>query len=233
MPYDVSAARGAARILLLPLAAGALAPWVAWFVVGGIDLWCVTGATFMMASAYMFCVQWLGDREAELRKALGRRYEPPSPDMAAAVCLGLAFSFLVPSLSAGALADAVGFPRVQGVVNAYVPAELALTGARIQLSPLAMPPGSRILLLPEGEARVTVHRFGRPVAFALGWRAEGRLVCLEHWCLEMDHASGRLRVPADGIEVGRVAAVGATVEGSAERSGAPWEIGNLFLSAFR
>jgi hypothetical protein len=184
-----------------------------------------------MASAYLFCIQRLGDREAELRKALGRRYEPPPPDMAAAVCFGLAFSFLIPSLSAGALADAVGFPRVEGAVSEYVPAELAQAGARIQMSALAMPPGSRILLLPEGEARVTVPRFGRPVAFALGWRAEGRLVCLEHWCLEMDRASGRLRVPADGMEVGRVAAVGAAVDGSAERSGAPWEIGNLFSSA--
>jgi hypothetical protein len=233
MAYKVSAARGAARILLLPLAVGALAPWVAWLVMGGIDLWAVTGATFIMAFAYLFCVQRLGDREAELRKALGRRYQPPPPDMAAAVCLGLAFSFLVPGLSAGALADAVGFPRVEGAVNAYVPVELALTGARIQMSPLAMPPGSRVLLLPEGEARVTVPRFGRPVAFSLVWRAEGRLVCLEHWCLEMDRASGRLRVPADGMEVGRVAAVGVRVDVAAERSGAPWEIGNLFSSALR
>jgi hypothetical protein len=230
---DVSAMRSAAPILLVPLAAGALAPWAAWVVAGGIGLWAVVGATFMMASAYLLCVQWLGDREAVLRRKLGRRYQPPPPDMAAAVCFGPAFSFLLPGLSAGALADTVGFPRVEGTVSAYIPAELALTGARIALSPQAMPPGSRLSLLPKGEARITVPRFGKPVEFALAWRAQGSMVCLDGRCLKMDRGSGRLRVPTDGTEVGRVAAVGAVVDGPAEHSGVPWEIGNLFSSALR
>jgi hypothetical protein len=231
MTPDVSAARRAARILVLPLAAGALTPWASWLVTGSVGLWALTGATFAMASAYLVCVQRLGNREAELRRALGRRYEPPPRDTAAAVCLGLALSFMVPGLSAGALTDAVGFPRVEGALASYVPAELARTGARIELSREVMPPSSRMSLLPGGEARVAVPRFGSLVEFALAWRARDALVCLDRWCLEMDPASGRLRVPADGTEVGRVAAVGAPSVGPAARSGAPWEIGNLFSRA--
>lgn len=232
MQSDTAAARRAALVLLLPLAAGACAPWASWLVVGHLGDEALAVAMFGMAVTYLTCVQRLGDREAVLRRKLGRRYEPPPPDMALAVCLGLAASFLVPGLSAGALAGAVGFPRLGGTVDAYLPAELERTGARIELSRDAMPPGSRLDLLPDGDARIAVPRFGRPVEFGLPWRAEGAQICLDRWCLTVDPASGRLRVPSPGgTELGRVAAIGAAARIPALRSGAPWEIGNLFGAA--
>jgi hypothetical protein len=223
------AARRAALLLFLPLGIGACAPWATWLATGRVACWTLIASMFAMATCYLAGMWYLGDREEALRRNLGRRYEPPTPMLALAVCMGLCASFLVPGLSAGALAEAIGLPRLMGAVGAYVPDELAQLGAHIQLSPTAMPPGSRMEFLPDGQARVTVPRFGQPVTFAVPWTAEGQKLCLEGWCLVVDAVSGRVRVSGPGgLEVGRVAAIGAPALPPADRSGAPWEIGNLF-----
>ena len=92
-------ARRATVILALPVLAGATSPWVVWAMAGRIGATGLTIASLLMLGAYIASVWWLGDREAELRKRLGRRYTPPSADLAFAVHMGLAASILAPGLS--------------------------------------------------------------------------------------------------------------------------------------
>lgn len=218
-----------ARILFLPLLAGLFAPWAAWAMAGEVGLSALATVSFAMGCAYLVCVHWLGDREAEIRRRLGRRYEPPPPQLAAAVCSGLAFSLLAPGLSVQALAATVGYPRVSGEIREYLSADIARSGARIALSPAAMPLGSSLVLLPDGTARLAVPRFGRPAVYAFPWRPEPKGVCLSGWCFTLDPANGRLRAgEPDGVEMGRVAAIGPSDPAAPDRTGTPWEVQHLF-----
>ena len=106
--------RRSLSLLLAPLALGALAPWAAWLAAGRLECWMMAVATLAMGMIYLACVHRLGDLELKLRRALGRRYEPPPPEVVLAVCMGLAASFVIPSLSCGALSEVVGLPRVAG-----------------------------------------------------------------------------------------------------------------------
>jgi hypothetical protein len=224
-----SETRRSLSLLLAPLALGALVPWAAWLAAGRVECWMMGAATLAMGTIYLACVHRLGDLERRLRRLRGRRYEPPPPEVVLAVCIGLAASFVIPSLSCGALSEMVGLPRVEGVVTAYVPDELASLGARISLARSAFSPGTRLAFLSDGEARMTVSRDGEPVEFAAAWRTDGQRICLEHLCMAVDRASGRLF--ADGwVEIGRVRQVGVDTPTLADRIGVPWELHNLFVN---
>jgi hypothetical protein len=226
---NASETRRSLALLLAPLALGALAPWATWLAAGRLDCWMMGVATLAMGTIYLGCVHRLGDLELKLRRALGRRYEPPPPEIVLIVCVGLAASFVIPSLSCGALSEMVGLPRVEGVVSAYVPDELASAGARVSLARWAFSPGTRLAFLSDGQAHMTVSRDGEPVEFASAWRTDGQRICLEHLCMAIDHASGRLF--ADGsIEIGRVRQVGVETPTLADRLGVPWELHNLFAN---
>ena len=186
-------------------------------------------ATLAMGMTYLACVHHLGDLEQKLRRALGRRYEPPPPEVVLTVCLGLAASFIIPSLSCGALSEMIGFPRLEGVVSAYVPDDLRSLGARISLARWAFTPGTRLAFLADGEARMTVSRDGEPVEFASAWRTNGQTICLEHLCMHLDRASGRIFADGD-VEIGRVRQVGVEAPTLADRLGVPWELHNLFTN---
>jgi len=221
--------RRSLSLLLAPLALGALVPWATWLAAGRLECWMMAVATLGMGMIYLACVHRLGDLELKLRRALGRRYEPPPPEVVLTVCLGLAASFVIPSLSCGALSEVVGLPRLEGVVNAYVPDDLRLLGARISLERWAFSPGTRLAFLADGEARMTVSRDGEPVEFASAWHTDGQKICLDHLCMAMDRGSGRLF--ADGnVEIGRVRQVGVEVPTLADRLGVPWELHNLFAN---
>ncbi|HVZ06306.1 MAG TPA: hypothetical protein VHC04_00140 [Rhodopila sp.] len=215
--------------MLAPLALGALMPWVAWLAAGRLDCWMMGAATLGVGMVYLACVHRLGDLELKLRRALGRRYQPPPPEMVLSVCLGLAASFLLPGLSCGALAEMVGFPRVEGSVRTYVPEELAGMGARISLARWAFSPGTRLTFLSDGQARMTVSRYGEPVRFAAAWRTHGQQICMERFCMRVDPSSGRLFADGD-VEIGRVRQVGVEVESQSDRPGVPWELHNLFAN---
>lgn len=221
------------RILLLPLVVGLGVPWAAWALTGALAVWTLAGASLAMAAAYLICVHRLGDREAERRRRLGRRYEPPPPRLALAVCGGLAGSLLAPGLSVQALAATIGYPRLAGEVRDYDAAALARTGAEVTLSPAAMPLGARLLLLNDRTALLVVPRFGQPTVYAFPWHpAAAGVLCLGHWCFMLDPRSGRLRTAAPGgVEMGRVAEVGGIEQMRAERSGVPWEVRHLFADA--
>jgi hypothetical protein len=221
--------RRSLSLLLAPLALGALAPWAAWFAAGRLECWMMAVATLAMGMIYLACVHRLGDLELKLRRALGRRYEPPPPEVVLAVCMGLAASFVIPSLSCGALSEVVGLPRVQGAVSAYVPDEMASVGARVSLARWAFSPGTRLAFLSDGEARMTVSRDGEPVQFASAWRTDGQQICVEHLCMAVDRASGRLFAEGS-VEIGRVRQVGVESPALADRLGVPWELHNLFAN---
>jgi hypothetical protein len=224
---DVCGSRRFLSLLLAPLALGALMPWATWYAAGRLDSGMMAAATLGVGMIYLGCVHKLGDLELEVRRALGRRYEPPPPEVVLTVCLGLAASLVIPSLSCGALGEVVGFPRLEGTVSAYVPDEIASIGARVSLARWAFSPGTRLAFLSSGEARMTVSRDGEPVQFASTWRTNGQSICLEHLCMQIDRASGRLF--ADGnVEIGRIREVGVEAPTSADRPGVPWELHNLF-----
>ena len=221
--------RRSLALLLTPLALGALIPWATWLAAGRLDCWMMATATLGVGMIYLACVHRLGDLELKLRRALGRRYQPPPPEVVLAVCVGLAASFVIPGLSCGALSEMIGLPRLEGVVNAYVPDQLAGQGARISLARWAFSPGTRLAFLTDGEARMTVARDGEPVQFAAVWHTNGQQICVEHLCMKLDRASGRLF--ADGnVEIGRVRQVGVETQSGADRPGVPWELHNLFAN---
>ena len=220
-------ARRATVILALPVLAGATSPWVVWAMAGRIGATGLTIASLLMLGAYIASVWWLGDREAELRKRLGRRYTPPSADLAFAVHMGLAASILAPGLSTLLLVNLIGLPRAAGLVDEYDPQALGVTGATIDLSQ-AIPGRAALDVIPGGIAQIVVPRFGNPTAFALSWQATEHAFCIapDH-CLMVNRRSGRVSVQEE--EVGRVTSIGAGVNtAGAEFSGPPWEILNLF-----
>ncbi|MBS0640506.1 MAG: hypothetical protein U1E70_22455 [Acetobacteraceae bacterium] len=221
--------RRSLSLLLAPLALGALMPWATWLAAGRLDCWMMAVATLGVGMVYLGCVHRLGDLELKLRRALGRRYQPPPPEVVLTVCLGLAASFVIPGLSCGALSEVIGSPRLEGVVRAYVPDEMASVGARVSLSRWAFSPGTRLAFLSDGEARMTVSRDGEPVEFASAWRPEGQKICVERLCMTVDRASGRLLADGD-IEIGRVRQVGVELPNLADRFGVPWELHNLFAN---
>lgn len=224
--------RREAWILFMPLLAGLFVPWAGWALTGRLAAWALAGASFAVALAYLLCLRWLGDREAEMRRRLGRRYQPPSPGLAGAICVGLAASLIAPGLSVQPLAATVGYPRLSGAIRAYVPADLARTGADVALSPQALPIGASLQLFADGTARMTVPRFGRPTVYAFPWHAAGRFVCLAEWCFGLDPVTGRLTVPGKGgVSLGRVMSVGASHGPPGEREGTPWELGHIFDDA--
>jgi hypothetical protein len=226
-PDPIAEARRSAYVLAVPVLAGAMSPWALWLTAGSIGASGLAIASLLMAGIYLHVVWWLGDREAELRKRFGRRYTPPPPDLALAVCMGLAGSMVAPGVSGMALIDRVGLPRAAGLVGEYDPPSLGTTGATIDLSP-ALAGRTALELTPDGVARVVVPRFGNPTAFALPWRATDAEFCLAPvGCLAVDRLSGRVSVRDE--EVGRVTSVGSSP--AAPRTDfweAPWEILNLF-----
>jgi hypothetical protein len=228
----VADARRSAAVLAIPVLAGATSPWAVWLMSGSIGASGLAVASILMAGTYLHVVWRLGDGEAELRKRFGRRYTPPSPDLALAVCMGLAACMVAPGASAMALVDRVGLPRAAGLVSRYDPQGLGSRGVTIDLS-TAIPGRTALEVIPGGVARVVVPRFGNPTAFALPWTATEAEFCLAPGgCLAVDRLSGRVSVGDE--EVGRVTSVGSAPSGSA--SGlpradfweAPWEILNLF-----
>ncbi len=76
---------------------------------------------------------------------------------------------------------------------------------------------------------MTVSRGGEPVEFASEWRTDGQRICVEHLCMAVDRASGRL-FAAGKVEIGRVRQVGVAAPTLADRLGVPWELHNLFAN---
>jgi hypothetical protein len=226
-PDPVAEARRSAFVLAIPILAGATSPWAVWLMAGSIGASGLAVASVLMAGVYLHVVWWLGDREAELRRRFGRRYTPPSPDLAFAVCMGLAACMIAPGVSAMALVDRVGLPRAAGLIAEYDPQSLGSRGTTIDLSP-AIPVRTALEVIPGGFARVVVPRFGSPTAFALPWTATDAEFCLSPGgCLSVDRLSGRVSVGDD--EVGRITSVGsASGPPQADFWEAPWEILNLF-----
>jgi len=219
--------RGAAIALVAPILAGVSSPWAVWITAGSVGATALAVSSVLMAGLYLHVVWWLGDREAELRRHFGRRYRPPPPDLALAVCMGLAASMLAPGLSALALVDRVGLPRAAGLVESYDPAALGAAGAAIDLSP-AIPSRTVLEVIPGGVARVFVPRFGNPTPFALSWNATPAEFCIApRRCLSVDRSSGRVSIHNE--VVGRITSVGnVSSPNASDLLGPPWEILNLF-----
>ena len=214
------------------LAGAALVPWLTWIAAGFVGCAWLASASFALGCVYILCIHRLSLVESALRKARGRRHEPLPPEIGTAVALGLAVCFILPALSASALADAVGVPRLQGDVQSYEPADLADRGARISLETWVALPRERIDLLAAARATVLAPEAGRTVVFATTWLADGKRLCIQGadlWCLDLDPGSGRLS--QRGVQVGRVSRVGGGGASAAGRSGLPWELENLFRNA--
>ena len=136
--------RGAAIALVAPILAGVSSPWAVWITAGSVGATALAVSSVLMAGLYLHVVWWLGDREDELRRRFGRRLPAAAgPDLALAVCMGLAGSMLAPGLSAVTLVDRVGLPRAAGLVKSYDPGAFG-PAAAINLS-AAIP--SRTVLL--------------------------------------------------------------------------------------
>ena len=169
-------------------------------------------AGLVCASAYLRIIWQLGEQQLAARKRLGRRYVPPAPDVALAVCVGLIVSLMAPGISAYALVDKVGFPRLAGVVRSYDPVALAETGATLDVIGLALG-GSPVVLAPGGSAQVFDARTGAMSRLPLSWRSDANGVCivqdtiLPDACMALDAVSGKLR-DADRDVVGRITAIG-------------------------
>jgi hypothetical protein len=226
-PAPAGEDRTSAVVLAVPVLAGTVCPWAAWALAGWVGAFELACASMVMACAYLGMVWWLGKREAERRRRLGRRYDPPPPDLAFAVCMGLAASLLAPALSSLALVDQIGLPRAEGAVRDYDPRALEAMGARIDLSRV-LPGSGAVDVRPGGTARVFLPRFGNPTPFTLPlWAVKGGFCIAADSCLTLDRGSGRVRV--GGEMVGRVTAVGTDLGPfTAEVDGPPWEILNLF-----
>jgi len=201
----------AVMVGVLPILSGAAVPWLIWASLGRLGPWELAAAALVSTSAYLRIIWQLGEHEHAARKRLGRRYVPPAPDVALAVCCGLVISLMAPGISAYALVDAVGFPRLAGTVRAYIPAALAETGAILDV--IGVAPTGPLVLAPGGAAQVLDARTGAPLPFPLSWRIDGDGLCivqdaiLPDSCLTLDAASGKLR-DGDRAVVGRVTAVG-------------------------
>src|SRR4051794_35830590 len=190
-PDPVAEARRSAFVLAIPVLAGAMCPWAGWLTAGSIGASGLAIASLFMAGVYLHVVWWLGDREAELRRRFGRRYTPPSADLALGVCMGLAACMIAPGVSAMALVDRVGLPRAAGLVGEYDPRLLGTTGAVINLS-AAIPARTAFEVMPGCVARVVVPRFGSPSVLALPGRATEAELCLAPGgCLAVGRSSGR------------------------------------------
>jgi hypothetical protein len=226
-PVPAGEDRATSAVLAVPVLAGIACPWAAWALAGWVGAFELACASVALACAYLAMVWWLAGREAERRRRLGRRYDPPPADLAFAVCMGLAASLLAPALSSLALVDRIGLPRAEGAVRDYDPHALEAMGVRIDLSRVL--PGSGAMdVRPGGTARVFLPRFGAPTAFTLPlWAVKGGFCIAADSCLTLDRGSGRVRV--GGETVGRVTAVGTDAGPfTADVDGPPWEILNLF-----
>jgi hypothetical protein len=197
---------------MLPILSGAAVPWLVWESIGRLGSGELAAAALISTAAYLRIIWQLGEQENAARKRLGRRYVPPAPDVALAVCGGLVVSLMAPGISAYALVDAVGFPRLAGVVQSYEPAALAETGATLDV--IGVAPAGPVVLVPGGNAQVLDSRTGAVLPFPLSWRADAARLCivqdaiLPDSCLALDPASGKLRDGERGV-VGRVTAVGS------------------------
>lgn len=197
---------------VLPILSGAAVPWLVWESVGRLGSGELAAAALISTAAYLRIIWQLGEQEHAARKRLGRRYVPPAPDVALAVCGGLLVSLLAPGISAYALVDAVGFPRLAGVVRSYDALVLAETGATLDVVGVA--PAGPLVLTPGGNAQVLDARTGAALPFPLTWRADAGGLCivqdsvLPDSCLSLDPVSGKLR-DGDREVVGRVTAVGS------------------------
>ena len=214
------------------LAGAALVPWLTWIAAGFVGCAWLASASFALGCVYILCIHRLSLVESALRKAKGRRHEPLPPEVGTAVALGLAVCFILPALSASALADAVGVPRLEGDVQSYEPAELGNRSASISLNPWVGLPRERIDLQAGTTATVLSSERGRTVVFRTTWQTDGGRVCIRGsglWCLVLDARSGRLS--DRGVEVGRISRVGIGTALRASRSGLPWELENLFRNA--
>lgn len=101
-----------ARACLMPIVAGAAAPWVIWLVSGHLDSPELAAVSFASCCVYLRVIWSYGEQEAARRQLLGRRYAAPGPLFALAICCGLAGSMTAPGVSTFALIDAVGLARV-------------------------------------------------------------------------------------------------------------------------
>lgn len=197
---------------VLPILSGAAVPWLLWASVGRLRSGELAAAALGCASAYLWIIFRLGTQEQAARRRLGRRYVPPAPDVAFAVCAGLVVSLMAPGLSTYALVDAVGFPRLAGEVRSYDLATLAATGATLDAIGLVAG-GGPLILAPGGRARVRDARTGAILPFPLTWREDGGGFCivqdsiLPDACVTLDPVSGKLRDREQDV-VGRVTAIG-------------------------
>jgi hypothetical protein len=197
---------------VLPILSGAAMPWLLWESLGRLRSGELAVAALICTCAYLRIIWHLGEQEHAARKRLGRRYVPPAPDVALAVCGGLLVSMMAPGISAYALVDAVGFPRLAGVVRSYDAAVLAETGATLDV--IGVGPAGPVVLAPGGNAQVLDARTGAALPFPLSWRADAGGFCivqdaiLPDSCLSLDPLSGKLR-DSDRAVVGRVTAVGS------------------------
>jgi hypothetical protein len=201
----------AVAVGMLPIVVGAAVPWLVWASIGRLGSGELAAAGLISTAAYLRIIWQLGEHENAARRRLGRRYVPPAPDVALAVCGGLVISMMAPGISAYALVDAVGFPRLAGAVRSYDAAVLAETGATLDVIGLA--PAGPLVLAPGGGALVLDARTGVALPFPVSWRIDAGGLCimqdsvLPDSCLSLDPSSGKLR-DGDLAVVGRVTAVG-------------------------
>jgi hypothetical protein len=201
---------------MAPIVAGAAVPWLLWASLGRLGPGELAAAGLAATAAYLRLMWMIGVHENEARRRLGRRYLPPAPTIALALCVGLLVTLMAPGLSAVALIDAVGLPRAAGAVRSYESTALAELGGTLDLAGVALvgvaPGGGPLQLTPDGSARA-LDRSGAATPLALSWRprADGLCIVIDaivgNACLALDPRSGRLR--EGERDVGRVAAVGA------------------------
>jgi hypothetical protein len=199
-----------------PILAGAAVPWLLWVSLGRIGPGELAASGIACTLVYLRILWLIGEHENEARRRLGRRYLPPAPQIALALCLGLLVALMAPGLSAVALIDAVGLPRAAGVVRSYESAALAELGGTLEVFGVGPTGPGPLQLTPDGSARV-LDRSGAAMPLALSWQPSAGGLCIViddvigNACLALDRSSGRLR---DGErDVGRVTSVGvATAE---------------------
>lgn len=100
------------RACMMPIVAGALAPWVIWLVAGHLGSPELAAVSLASGCVYLRIIWAYGEQELAARQRLGRRYTELGPLFALAVCCGLAGSMTAPGVSTFALIDAVGLSRV-------------------------------------------------------------------------------------------------------------------------
>jgi hypothetical protein len=191
--------------------AGAAVPWLLWASLGRFNSLELAVAGLVSTAAYLRLVWLVGEQESAARRRHGRRYLPPAPRIAFAVCGGLVAALIAPGLSAVALIDAVGVPRAAGIVRSYESPALAAFGGTLDLMGVGLMSEGPLQLTPDGSVHL-LARSGAAMPFTLSWRAKAGGLCIVidqiigNACLALDQRSGRLR---DGSrDVGRVIAVG-------------------------